>query len=313
MNKKFFGIFLILIVTTLVLPFSGCGSNEIHFYMGTSANVENDTSLQLNNSITVKQNKEKIVNGELVFNKNNDNSFDSLYLSFKGNNIKNLIAKSQNKTILYDNYDTFTRCVDIFDLYYSIDKTKVNETFDANSDFESKWDSGNFDEIKNVYFDGMSYIDIVRSRKDAKKEVANVDAVLLDSDTLNDSDKLYYLDEKKSIVAPVVSVSMLKRASDPDFKKKSPKNPDDCIILGDSVKTNDNMTQDSFIYRYEKLFYNSQQSAIKSKDNFDYADLKGETIEITVNYNNNSKEEYLLDVSFDSEGNIIANLKNNKN
>lgn len=78
---------------------------------------------------------------------------------------------------------------------------------------------------------------------------------------------------------------------------------------GESVKTNDNVTQDSYIYRYEKLFYNSQQSSIKSKDDFDYSDLKGETVEITVYYNNNSKEEYSLDISFDSEGNIIANIK----
>lgn len=236
MNNKIFAIALILIVTVSVLHFSGCGSNEIHFYMGTSINVENDTSLQLNNSITVKQNKEKIENSKVVFYKNNDNSFDSMYISFKGNNIKNVVAKSKNKTILYDNYDTFTRCVDIFDFYYSIDKTKINETFDANNDFESRWDSGKFDEIRNVYFDGMSYIDIVRSRKDVKKEVASVDAIFLDADALNDSDELYYLDEKKSTVAPIVSVSMLKRASDPDFTKKSPKNPDDCIILGNLLR-----------------------------------------------------------------------------
>lgn len=103
-------------------------------------------------------------------------------------------------------------------------------------------------------------------------------------------------------------VEILKGATDTNFKKELADKPDDAIILGESVETNQNVTQDSFIYRYEKLFYNSQQSALKSKDSFDYSDLNGETIDITVNYNDNSKETYKLNISFDENGNIKAEL-----
>ena len=154
----------------------------------------------------------------------------------------------------------------------------------------------------------MTYNEITRTRNDPSKIIAGADVYLWKEDNLKDCDEFYYLDEKQKINEPVVVVEILKGAADPNFKKELSDKPDDAIILEKSVETNKNVTQDSFIYRYEKLFYNSQQSALKSKDSFDYSDLNGETIDITVNYNDNSKENYKLNISFDENGNIEIRL-----
>lgn len=307
MNKKFC-LALLLVCLTLIASFSGCANKEISFYIGTSETAENNTKLELDKTVTVEQSKEKIENSKLVFNGNEEDNFDNMYLCFKGSGIKSVVAKSENKTILYDNYDKVTRLVDTFDFYYPVDKSKLDDSFKPEINFEFKWDGGEFDEIRNVYFDGMTYNEITRTRSDPSKIIAGTDVYLWNEDNLNDCDEFYYLDEKKNINEPVVVVEIMKGAADPNFKKELADKPDDAIILGESVETNQNVTQDSFIYRYEKLFYNSQQEALKSKDSFDYSDLKGETIDITVNYNDNSKETYKLNISFDEKGNINAEL-----
>ena len=307
MNKKLCLVLLVFCLT-VITSFSGCTNKEISFYIGTSETAENNISLELGKTVTVEQSKEKIENSELVFNRNEEDSFDNMYLCFKGNSIKSVVAKSENKTILYDNYDKVTRLVDNFDFYYPVDESKLDDSFKPEINFEFKWDGGEFDEIRNVYFDGMTYNEITRTRSDPSKIIAGADVYLWNEDNLKDCDEFYYLDEKQKIDEPVVVVEILKGATDPNFKKELADKPDDAIILEKSVETNQNVTQDSFIYRYEKLFYNSQQSALKSKDSFDYSDLNGETIDITVNYNDNSKETYKLNISFDENGNIKAEL-----
>ncbi len=308
MNKKLY-LALIAIFITVVTSFSGCTNKEISFYFGTSETAGNNTILEPGKTVTVEQSKEKIENSKLVFNKNEEKNFDNMYLCFKGNSIKSVVAKSDNKTILYDNYNKVTRLVDVFDFYYAVDKSKLDESFKPEVDFEFKWDGGGFNEIRNVYFDGMTYNEITRTRIDPSKIVAGADVYLWNDGNLKDCDEFYSLDEKQKIDEPVVVVQILKGASDPDFKKElATDKPDDAIILGESVETNQNVTQDSFIYRYEKLFYNSQQLALKSKNSFDYSDLKGETVDLIVNYNDNSKETYKLNISFDNNGNINAEL-----
>lgn len=307
MNKKLCLVLLVFCLT-VITSFSGCTNKEISFYLGTSETAENNTKLELGKTVTVEQSKEKIENSKLVFNKNEEDNFDNMYLCFKGNGIKSVVAKSDNKTILYNNYDKVTRLVDTFDFYYPVDKSKLDESFKPEINFEFKWDGGEFDEIRNVYFDGMTYNEITRTRSDPSKIIAGADVYLWNEDNLKDCDEFYYLDEKQKIEEPVVVVQILKGAANPNFKKELSDNPDDVIILGESVETNQNVTQDSFIYRYEKLFYNSQQEALKSKDSFDYSDIKGETINITVNYNDNTNETYKLNISFDENGNIEIRL-----
>lgn len=307
MNKKLCLVLLVIFIT-VITSFSGCTNKEICFYLGTSETAENNTKFELGKTVTVEQSKEKIENSKLVFNKNEEETFDNMYLCFDGKNIKNVTAKSENKTILYNNYNKVTRLVDTFDFYYPVDKSKLDDSFKPEINFEFKWDGGEFDEIRNVYFDGMTYNEITRTRNDPSKIIAGADVYLWNEDNLKDCDEFYYLDKKQKINSPVIVVGILKRAADPNFKKELADKPDDAIILGESVETNQNVTQDSFIYRYEKLFYNSQQETLKSKDSFDYSDLKGETIDITVNYNDNSKETYKLNISFDENGNINAEL-----
>lgn len=307
MNKKLY-LVLILVCITAITSFTGCTNKEISFYIGTSETAENNTKLELDKTVTVEQSKEKIENSKLVFNKNEEDNFDNMHLCFKGSSIKSVVANSENKTVLYDNYDKVTRCVDSFDFFYAVNKSKLDEAFNPEINFEFKWDGGEFDEIRNVYFNGMTYNEITKARSDPSKIIAGADVYLWKEDNLKDCDEFYYLDEKKKINEPVVVVEIMKGAADPNFKKELADKPDDAIILEKSVETNQNVTQDSFIYRYEKLFYNSQQEALKSKDSFDYSDLKGETIDITVNYNDNSKETYKLNISFDENGNIEIRL-----
>lgn len=307
MNKKFC-LSLLLAFISVIISFTACGGNEIRFYLGVSKTAENNKILALDKIAVIEQNKEKIKDSELVFNRNEEDTFDNIYLCFKGNNIKSVAAKSVNKTVLYDNYNKATRCVDAFDFYYYVDESKLDDSFKPEINFEFKWDGGDFDDIKNVYFDGMTFNEITRTRRDPGKEIANANIYLWNRDNLKDCDEFYYLDEKQKINKPVVVVEMLKRASAPNFNKKLADKPEDAIILGESVETNQGITQDSFIYRYEKLFYESQQASLKNKNSFDYSDLKGETINITVNYNDNSKDTYKLAVSFDENGNIKAEL-----
>lgn len=307
MNKKLC-LTLLLVFVTVIASFSGCTNKEISFYLGTSETAENNTKLESDKTVTVEQNKEKIENSGLVFNKNKDKNVDNMYLCFKGNGIKSVVAKSENKTILYDKYNKVTRLVDVFDFYYPVDKSKLDESFKPEINFEFKWDGGEFDEIRNVYFDGMTYNEITRTRSDPSKIIAGAEVYLWNEGNLKDCNEFYYLDEKQKIDEPVVVVEIMKGATDPNFKKELTDKSDDAIILKESVETNQYVTQDSFIYRYEKLFYNSQQSALKSKNSFDYSDLKGETVDLIVNYNDNSKETYKLNISFDNNGNINAEL-----
>lgn len=307
MNKKLCLVLLVIFIT-VITSFSGCTNKEISFYFGTSETAENNTILEPGKTVTVEQSKEKIENSRLVFNKNEEDNFDNMYLCFKGDGIKSVVAKSENKTILYDNYDKVTRLVDNFDFYYPVDESKLDDSFKPEINFEFKWDGGEFDEIRNVYFDGMTYNEITRTRSDSSKIIAGAEVYLWNEGNLKDCNEFYYLDEKQKIDEPVVVVEIMKGATDPNFKKELADKSDDAIILKESVETNQNVTQDSFIYRYEKLFYNSQQSALKSKNSFDYSDLKGETVDLIVNYNDNSKETYKLNISFDNNGNINAEL-----
>ncbi|MCD8026111.1 MAG: hypothetical protein LUF33_04055 [Clostridiales bacterium] len=306
MNKKFY-LSLIIICLTAAACFSGCGANEISFYMGTSENAGENVKLELNTPRKIEQNKEKTENSELVFNANGDGEFDSIYLCFSGNNIKSVVGTSENKTILYDGYDTVSLGVDYFLFYFYPDESEVDEYYDAELDLESRWDKGEFDDIRNVFFNGMSIYDISRFREDADKMIATVGASLYTVDEMNTeqvSNEFYYLDRKKEVDEQIVYADIfMLTASDKEFPED-----DNYIIQGESVETNTDIEQDSFIYRYEKLFYNSQQAALESKGSFDYDDLSGETLEMTVNYRDNTSQSYKIEIAFDEEGNITAEL-----
>lgn len=304
MNKKSC-ISLSVIILGIVTVCAGCGSNSVNFYMGISK--DSGTQLVTKSKVTILQNKEKIVDSKLKFNKNSEDDYDTVYLSFKGNNIKNVTAESENKTILYGDYTTAVNCVDIFHFYYKADDS-IN--YDSNCQFitESKWDNGNFDDIKNVYFNGESLYDMSRTRLDPDSKSMSVSAVYFDEDNLKDENPLVYLNEEKIVNTPVVYVSLIPDATNVDKEDKFSTDAGEPIVLGTAVTSNVNNNNDSFIYRYEKLFYNSQQTSLKCKNSFEYSDLKGETIKVTVNYNDDSKQYYKIVISFDKNGNIVAEL-----
>lgn len=305
MNKKLCFI-LLIICAAIIVSFSGCGDNEVSFYFGISENPESNTKLELNTQNTIDQKKEKILNSELVFNKNNEDVFDNMYLCFKGSNINSVVVSSENKTVFYDHYNEVSRPMDVLSFYYTLDESQIDEYFNPEVDMMSKWDNGQLDDIKNVYFNGMSISDITRTRRDLNKEIGNFNTNLYTEDNLKYiNNEFYYLDHKNKVNDAIVYTEITLSTSK---DKKFPKNEEDIIVQGKSVETNHKTDLDSFIYRYEKLFYNSQQAALKSRKSFDYSDLVGETIEITVNFTDESTKKYSLDISFDNSGNIIANL-----
>ena len=264
-------VFLLTFIILLALSASGGGKNEIELYIGTSTNAEDNVLLKQNKDTLIKQTKEKIENSKLVFKLNDRKTYDNLYICYKGNNIKNIKVGSDKKTVYYTRYNKVSRGLEYISFYYKPDKAMVKEDFDPYRDMELRWDNGQFDDIKNVYFNGMSMFDITRERKDTKDTVIYTDILL---STANN--------------------------------KLLPQNDDDIIIQNKTVKARPNVDEDFFLYRYEKLFYNSQQKTLRTKNTFDYSDIENDTVKITVNYKDGTKEKYKIKISFDKNGNIIA-------
>lgn len=295
------------ILLALIVSFSGCNNNEITFYVGLSKNNENNIKFEADTPVVVEQNKEKIENSELVFYKNTDGKFDNLYLNYSGDNIKNIVIKSKNKTFLYDDYKQISRPLDVLTFYYEPEKSKVDEYFNPERDLESLWDNGKFDDIKNVYLNGLSIYEINRFRKDSDKQIGYANTNLYTEAELKSLDnELYYLDQKNRVENTVVYTQIDLSSG---YSKELVKDEKDIIVQGETVISNTDAEDGCFIYRYEKLFYNSQQKALQNKNSFDYSDLSGEVCYITVNYNDGSIQNFEIEIDFDSNGNIIALIR----
>lgn len=306
MSKKIILVFLITL-TTVILSFTGCSQNSVKFYFGTSKTPQSNTELELNKSITVRQEKEKIKNSELVFNKNSEDKFDNMYVCFTGKNIKKVVATSKNKTVLYENYSMISERVDIFDFYCTVDDDEIQDPQKATVYLENKWDLGEFDDIRNVYLNGLTAYEINRTRLNYEDEIGSFSAVFYNDEELNKiGNDFFYLDELSNVKGNVVAGSVILRSSD---SKELPEEDETPIIQGESVETNSNVSSDSFLYRYEKLFYESQQRALKEKDSFSYDDLSGETLEIKVEYIDETTQNFNINIAFDENGNIIATLR----
>ena len=293
-------VFLLTFIILLALSASGCGKNEIELYIGTSTNAENNVLLKQNKDTLIKQTKEKIENSKLVFKLNGRKTYDNLYICYKGNNIKNIKVGSDKKTVYYTKYNKVSRGLEYISFYYKPDKSVVKEDFDPYRDMELRWDNGQFDDIRNVYFNGMSMFDITRERKDSNKETGTVNSNLYKSGEISD---IYYLEAKGDTKDTVIYTDILLSTAN---NKLLPQNDDDIIIQNKTVKASPNVDEDFFLYRYEKLFYNSQQKALRTKNTFDYSDIENDTVKITVNYKDKTEEKYKIKISFDKNGNIIA-------
>ena len=321
MNKKSFFAVLIIFAAAII-AFSGCERPSAKIYIGNSE--KSGTKLVQGESVLIAQSKESIEKSQLVFKKNNDDEYENLYFNFEGNNIKSVNVTSSNHTVLYEHIpDKYTYCVDIFPMplyfdeedYYFIDHSNMSDTI-----FAENWDNGEYDDVKNVYFNGMSSKDI-----EEYNDGLDADGVFINGFGSGDNEfnvtlsdnytytvepferyamidglcKMTYFDTAVKIigVAKTVNKSISGEGNDMYFYQDNTASS----LIGDGTQ--------SFLYRYELLFYRSQQKALESKDSFDYTDLQGETIDIEVTYTDNSTESYSVDVSFDEKGNIIAELR----
>lgn len=321
MNRKScLGVFLIFAAAITAL--SGCERPPAEIYIGNSEKA--GTKLVRGESVFITQAKEGIEKSQLVFSKNNEDEYENLYFNFEGNSIKSVDVTSSNHTVLYEHIpDKFIYCVDIFPIalyfdeeeYYSMIYTIMGDTI-----FAENWDNGEYDDVKNVYFNGMSSKDI-----EEYNDGLGADGVYISgvgdvggefNISLNDnytyviepferyamSDglcKMTYFDSAVIInrVAKNVNKSVSGEGNEIYFYQENTASS----LIGDGTQ--------SFLYRYELLFYRAQQKALKSKGSFDYSDLQGETIEIKITYNDDSTEECSVDISFDDKGNIIAALR----
>ena len=78
------------------------------------------------------------------------------------------------------------------------------------------------------------------------------------------------------------------------------------VLLPELITVEGN--KDSFLYRYETLFYKSREAALATKDSFTYEDLMGDELTITVTYHDGTQQKYLVMISFDSQGNLLCQL-----
>lgn len=297
---------------------SACGANEANVYLGISTQAKDNTLLVKNESVSVKQNKEKIEDSKLTFAQNADENYDNLHFCFEGNNIDCVTMTSENKSILYEHYIRTSERVDIFDFYYMMSKDEV-ATFDFDNDAErflkDKWDSGGFDDVKNVYFNGVDVYNLTRQRKN-KDSLAwwcgggsNVGYEYNDDETerkmVISTKTATYLDDIIETDEPILEVTM--NANSIDLRDDG--DSKEVIHQGKSVTSNsDDIENQDFLWRYELLFYNSQQKALKSKNSFDYADLEGETVGIEVKYTDGTTEKLSVELGFDNSGNVTAKL-----
>ncbi|MGN1051413.1 MAG: hypothetical protein ACI4QE_03835 [Acutalibacteraceae bacterium] len=303
MKKKILSIVFLVLILISSMAMTSCGKNKVKIYLGNSKeDVKSDTLLNIGETAKITQSKEKIKNSELTFNQNN--KYKDFYFVFDGNNIENISMTSNNKTILYENYSYPTSRVHYFEVYLGTTK-KYKNTDKFHYYFSEAWDNGEFDNIRDVYFDGDDYYTFTADHDD-RPSIGYVGATGVD-DRKSPNGKYFamYLDEEIYAPYPVVTLELFKTKM-PDIQQFSTKN---LIRLGKTVTSNSNKPEDqNFLWRYELLFYNSRQNALKNKDTFDYSDLKGETLDISVNYKNKETEKYKVRLSFDNKGNVIAKL-----
>lgn len=318
MNKKLCPA-LFLICLTAFIALCGCEHSPAKIYLGNSEKA--GTQLVQGESVVVAQTKESIENSQLVFSKNSDDEYENLYFNFEGGGIKSVDVTSSNRSVLYEHTpDKFAYCIDTFPfaLYVDLDDfgTMYSTSF-GQFVFTQNWDNGEYNDVRNVYFNGMSSEDIMDyndslgldpdgififgfGNGDYETNISNYDTiepferyVVIDSLCEN-----VYFDT--GVIIHSVGRTNNKTMTGGEYNIYNP---------GNTASSADGDGTLSFLYRYELLFYKSQQKAMERKGSFDYSDLQGETVEIKVTYNDDSTEDYYIDISFDESGNIVAALR----
>lgn len=168
-KKANFFFLLLFIVIYLLMFICGCGSKNIVFSIGVSQ-VDNSNQKILSKKIyEFFQTKEKIVDNEIIFQRNNaTDNYDNLYINFEGNSIESVVFLSENAKMLNTNLSEHSYYVDSFSLYKEVTEEQLksdfsdckseddeeNYQYDSTKILKKLWDNGEFDDIKNVYFSG---------------------------------------------------------------------------------------------------------------------------------------------------------------
>ena len=267
--------------------------------MGTASDFDGNTLLVENETVLIPQSKEMIEDSQLVFHPNNEGKYEDIRLFYRGSNIRSVTVSGKESTVYYENLDTVTDMVDVFSFYYPVED--ADEDFDAEADFTARWNSGEFDAIRNVYFNGLNVEEINRIRRDQSKKIGYITAAL----TIDDRERnVVNLDHYEKVKGSRVEVSaFLRRPNNLQGQKKA---SHQLTLLPEPVTVEGN--EDSFLYRYEKLFYKSRKAALATKDNFTYEDLITDELTITVTYHDGTQQDYQVTISFDKQGNLICQL-----
>lgn len=321
MNKKFFAV-LFLIILAVIISFSGCEPNSAKIFLGNSENK--GTQLVQGKSVVIVQTKESIKNSQLVFSKNNDGEYENLYFNFEGKGLKSVDVTSSNRSVLYEHTpDKYAYCIDVFPIAIYVDLDDFGTMYGTNMKdfvFNQNWDNGKYDDVKNVYFNGMSSEDIedyndgldadgvfISGFGDGNFETNISNYSENNSCTIEPFERYIVVDSLCENVYFDTGVMIHNVAKTTDKKiingKYNIYNP------GNTASSAEGDGTQSFLYRYELLFYKSQQNALKSKGSFDYSDLQGETIDIKITYTDNSTESYSVEITFNGSGNIMAALR----
>lgn len=318
MNKKFY-LSLLLICAAITL-FPGCETGSVKIYIGNSEKA--GTQLVQGENVHIAQTKESIKENNLFFSKNSNNEYDNLYFNFEGGNIKSVDVTSSNHSVLYEHIpDRYTYCVEEFPIAFYVSLDDFDTMYYSNLGvftFSQDWNSGKYDDVRNVYFNGMSSEEIIEyndslnsdgtfingfGSSDRETNISNYG----DSNKIEPFERYVMVDgicEKVNFDTGVIIYTVSKSSDKPtDSVNLQIVNQDNTASSSDGDGTH------SFLYRYELLFYKSQQKAMESKGSFNYSDLQGETIEITVKYTDKRIENYSVEITFDSNGNIIATLR----
>lgn len=317
--KKINAIVFVLIIT-LVLCFPGCGTNEFKLYIGVSQACEENTALSKGESVSLVQLKIKIENGQLVFQKNDSKDYDSLYLTFDGENIESVTFKSKNAQILNTNLKEHSYFVDTFALYKTVTGEELEKNFsdcyevidtDGNRELNKTkllkklWDEGVFDDIKNVYFSGENSDRVFNGMSSRSFVITGIGVNTNFSEdepckiTNIYNSEANCMGEKTELSQSFIQWDLFADNSINCANSNEPVDlsTDDVVLQGDSV-TVEYGENNSVRWVYEILYNEAMKnSSAQSK-------IGSDTVEIRVNYKNGGTEDYILGCEAFADGKI---------
>lgn len=328
-NKKIC-VLLSAMALTCTISLAGCGDNSVNFYIGTSQSCSENTLLSTDKATEYNQTKIKIKDNQLLFTKNTEKNYDSLYLTFDGNNIESIDFTSENAKMLNTNITGHSYYIDSFCLYKTFtdeelkndfadcmrDDTVDYITYDEDKILKMLWDNGHFDEIKNVYFGGENS-DKVFLPSSNKNKTYNISGILASANFgFNEQNKITAVEEstanymgvEKKISEPFIQWNLNTPLYNDEASQNTNNvfNKDDIVLQEDTVNikyTKESNEKNSVKWIYEMLYndalHNNKTSGCVAND----------TIDVTVNYGFGNTQKHKIECSLFADGIIQFELK----